>query len=39
MIAQKPLKGLSRAVVQEAFPDIIAIEDKTIDTEGTNQNG
>jgi hypothetical protein len=30
MIAQKPLKGLSRAVVQEAFPGLIAT------TEGAN---
>ncbi len=27
MIAQKPLKGLSRAVVQEAFPGLIATEE------------
>ena len=36
MIAQKPLKGLSRAVLQEAFPDIIAIEDNTENKKGTN---
>jgi hypothetical protein len=30
MIAQKPLKGLSRAIVQEAFPGLIA------NGEGTN---
>lgn len=34
MIAQKPLKGLSRAVVAEAFPDLQLIEDKTANTEG-----
>lgn len=27
MIAQKPLKGLSRAVVRESFPDLIANEE------------
>ena len=36
MIAQKPLKGLSRAVVAEAFPDLELIEDKTANTEGAN---
>lgn len=35
MIAQKPLKGLSRAVVAEAFPDLELLEDKTSNTEGT----
>jgi hypothetical protein len=34
MIAQKPLKGLSRAVVAEAFPDLNLFEDNTINTEG-----
>lgn len=34
MIAQKPLKGLSRAVVAEAFPDLQLIEEKTDNTEG-----
>ena len=34
MIAQKPLKGLSRAVVAEAFPDLQLNEDKTANTEG-----
>jgi hypothetical protein len=34
MIAQKPLKGLSRAVVQEAFPYLQLIDDAT--TEGAN---
>ncbi len=29
MIAQKPLKGLSRAIVQEAFPGLIANEEGT----------
>ena len=28
MIAQKPLTGLSRAVVKEAFPDLITTEEK-----------
>lgn len=28
MIAQKPLKGLPRAVVQEAFPDLIQTKEK-----------
>jgi hypothetical protein len=32
MIAQKPLKGLSRAVVHEAFPDLQIIDDAN--TEG-----
>ena len=36
MIAQKPLKGLSRAVVNEAFPDLNLIEEKTANTEGAN---
>lgn len=36
MIAQKPLKGLSRAVVVEAFPDLIFIEDNTNSPEGAN---
>jgi hypothetical protein len=36
MIAQKPLKGLSRAVVAEAFPDLISIEDNTSSPEGAN---
>lgn len=34
MIAQKPLKGLSRAVVAEAFPDLQLIEDKTANAKG-----
>jgi hypothetical protein len=34
MIAQKPLKGLSRAVVHEAFPDLQLIDDAT--KEGAN---
>ena len=29
MIAQKPLKGLSRAVVNEAFPDLNVIKEET----------
>ncbi len=29
MIAQKPLKGLSRAVIQEAFPGLIATKEGT----------
>lgn len=29
MIAQKPLKGLSRAVVHEAFPDLSVIKEET----------
>lgn len=29
MIAQKPLKGLSRAVVHEAFPDLSIIKEET----------
>ena len=36
MIAQKPLKGLSRAIVDEAFPDLQLIEDTNNTTEGTN---
>lgn len=36
MIAQKPLKGLSRAVVNEAFPDLNIIEEQTANTEGAN---
>lgn len=35
MIAQKPLKGLSRAVVHEAFPDLNIISDKAA-SEGAN---
>lgn len=34
MIAQKPLEGLPRAIVQEAFPDLQLIDDAT--TEGAN---
>lgn len=34
MIAQKPLKGLSRAVVSEAFPDLQLTDDAT--KEGAN---
>ena len=29
MIAQKPLKGLSRAVVNEAFPDLNVVKEET----------
>lgn len=29
MIAQKPLKGLSRAVVHEAFPDLNVVKEET----------
>jgi hypothetical protein len=36
MIMQKPLKGLSRAVVNEAFPDLNLKEEKTANTEGAN---
>lgn len=36
MIAQKPLKGLSRVVVSEAFPDLQLTDDKTANTEGAN---
>jgi hypothetical protein len=35
MIAQKPLKGLSRAVVHESFPDLKIIDDAAT-TEGAN---
>jgi hypothetical protein len=35
MIAQKPLKGLSRAVVHEAFPDLNIIQEEA-NTQGAN---
>jgi hypothetical protein len=36
MIAQKPLKGLSKAVVHEAFPDLKLIDDTANTQEGVN---